>query len=93
VAKGDGVSGNEKDDEITVPCPRCGGSHTYPFKVERSIMLYELIADQMPPDEERSFRRVFVCPTTDKTFQGRVVLMESFFEKITGLTVGPAKAV
>lgn len=86
-----GVSDTERGEEIRISCPRCDGSHVYPLDVERSIMLFEITADEIPPDEKRTFRRIFVCPKTDKTFQGRVVIMEGFFERIIGLTVGPAK--
>ncbi|HWP32591.1 MAG TPA: hypothetical protein VNL97_02475 [Solirubrobacterales bacterium] len=80
------MNDTEAAEEITVLCPICNRTHTYPIDVDRSLIMYfEAPRDTTP--KERSFTKLFICLKTGEDFQGTVTLLESVYERILDLTV------
>jgi hypothetical protein len=79
----------EESDEVKLVCPVCSKEHVYPLAVERSIVLAMLRREAMEAQpHQRTFVRLFTCPTSDKRFQATLRLSEAPLERIDEVTVG-----
>ena len=56
------------------PCPLCGLRHHYALKVESSPVSQFMSVGGGGTPQEKSFVRLFVCPTKNENFQATVSL-------------------
>jgi hypothetical protein len=56
------------------PCPRCGEGHRYALNVVRSTVSQFMSDGNGDTPKEKSFVRLFVCPTNNENFQATVSL-------------------
>ena len=69
-------------------CPLCKKTHTYRLKVERSVVIKNMMMsglNERPGREE--FTRLFVCPVKGQEFQATFFLYDTSYGSITSVEV------
>jgi len=81
-------------ETITVACPFCRESHTYALEVQRDPVTEFIL--MRPPElpgcaaAEKSFTRIFTCPTTGRDFQAKITVPQPRGTKVSSVDVeGP----
>ncbi len=85
MAKNEKSNGN--NDVLEIPCPKCGQKHRYLLDVKRSYIFYKVSPTKATRPVQKTFTRIFTCPTNDQEVQVTFSLTQNFGTLIYSIAV------